>query len=181
MATCWPLYRIDAGGRRFLEIPRFDRTRRGGRLGVMSLESIHGGDAGDWSSRTEDLRRAGLVDDDVVHDVRRLQAFGELIGNTDMHAGNLAFRQTDRLPLELAPAYDMLPMLWAPGPQGELMERSFAPQPPVPAAAGEWREMLDRARDFWQRVIADARVSREFAATARAAGEVLARLGERFG
>jgi hypothetical protein len=37
------------------------------------------------------------------------------------------------------------------------------------------------AREFWSRVIADQRVSREFATTARMAGEVLTRLPERFG
>lgn len=176
---------IDAGGRRFLEVTRFDRTTAGGRSGVVSLEALHGSAVGgssvSWTDRVLDLEQAGLVDASTVRDTRRLQAFGELIGNTDMHAGNLAFRLTDELPFTLAPAYDMLPMLWAPGPQGELMERSFAPQPPVPAAAEAWREMLDLARDFWNRVIGDQRVSREFAATARAAGEALARLAERFG
>lgn len=176
---------VDAGGRRFLESPRFDRSARGGRSGVVSLHALHGGrfatGNNDWTSRILDLEQAGLVDASTVRDTRHLQAFGELIGNTDMHAGNLAFRLTDELPFTLAPAYDMLPMLWAPGPQGELMERSFAPQPPVPAAAEAWREMLDPARDFWNRVIGDQRVSREFAATARAAGEALARLAERFG
>lgn len=176
---------IDAGGRRFLEAPRFDRTSRGGRSGVVSLEALHGaavgGNPGAWTERVVPLERAGLVDAEAVHGTRRLQAFGELIGNTHMHAGNLAFHLTDELPLKLTPAYDMLPMLWAPGPQGELMDRNFAPPPPLPAAAGAWREMLPLARDFWSRVIADQRVSREFAATARAAGEVLARLAERFG
>jgi hypothetical protein len=174
---------IDAGGRRFLESPRFDRSARGGRTSVVSLEALHGGSPGpiDWNSRVLDLQRAGLVDSEAVRDTRRLLAFGELIGNTDMHAGNLAFRMTDELPFTLAPAYDMLPMLWAPGPQGELIDQTFAPQPPVPADAEAWREMLDPARDFWNRVIGDQRVSREFAATARAAGESLARLAERFG
>lgn len=176
---------IDAGGRRFLEAPRFDRTSRGGRSGVVSLEALHGsaigGNPGAWTERVVPLERAGLVDAAALRDTRRLQAFGELIGNTDMHAGNLAFRLTDEPPFAMTPAYDMLPMLWAPGPQGELMDRHFAPQPPVPAAAEAWREMLDPAREFWSRVISDQRVSREFAATARSAGEVLARLAERFG
>jgi len=176
---------IDAGGRRFLESPRFDRTPRGGRSGVVSLEALHsaaiGGNPGTWTERVLELEQSGLVNEKAVQDTRRLQAFGELIGNTDMHAGNLAFRMTDSLPFELTPAYDMLPMLWAPGPQGELMERTFAPQPPVPAAAEAWREMLVLAREFWSRVISDQRISREFAATARMAGEVLTRLGERFG
>jgi hypothetical protein len=176
---------LDADGRRFLEVPRFDRTPPGGRNGVVSLEALHGsaigGNPSDWTSRVLDLEQVGLVNAAAVRNTRRLQAFGELIGNTDMHAGNLAFRITDTLPFELAPAYDMLPMLWAPGPQGELMDRTFAPQPPVPAAAEAWREMLSLAREFWNRVIADQRVSREFAAIARKAGDVLTRLHERFG
>lgn len=176
---------IDAGGRRFLEVPRFDRTTAGGRTGVVSLEALHrsavGGNPGAWTERVADLERLGLVDAAALRDTRRLQAFGELIGNTEMEPDNLAFRMSDSLPFTLAPAYDMLPMLWAPGPQGELMDRVFAPQPPVPAAADAWREMLGHAREFWNRVIADQRVSREFAATARAAGETLARLAERFG
>lgn len=176
---------IDAGGRRFLEIPRFDRSTAGGRAGVVSLEALHraaaGGNPGAWTERVADLERIGLVDAAALRDTRRLQAFGELIGNTGMAPDNLAFRMSDSLPFTLAPAYDMLPMLWAPGPQGELMDRVFAPEPPVPAAAEAWREMLVLAREFWNRIIADQRVSRDFAATARAAGETLARLAERFG
>jgi hypothetical protein len=176
---------IDAGGRRFLELPRFDRTTAGGRYGVVSLAALHGavagGNPGDWTERALALERIGLVDAPTLGDVRRLQAFGELIGNIGMEAGDLAFRMSDSLPFTLAPAYDMLPMLWAPGTQGELMERTFAPQPPLPASAEAWREMLGMAREFWNRVIGDQRVSREFAATARAAGETLARLADRFG
>jgi hypothetical protein len=176
---------MDAGGRRFLEAPRFDRPPRGGRNGVVSLEALHGSAVGgnppDWTERVLELERAGLVDASAVRDTRRLQAFGELIGNTDMHAGNLAFRMSDELPFALAPSYDMLPMLWAPGPQGELIERSFAPQPPLPASMEAWREMLDRARDFWTRVSGDPRVSRDSAAAARGADGMLARLARRFG
>jgi len=176
---------IDAGGRRFLEAPRFDRTPAGGRSGVVSLEALHasavGGNPGTWTERILDLERAGLVNAAAVRDTRLLQAFGELIGNTDMHAGNLAFRMTDALPFELTPAYDMLPMLWAPDFQGELVDRTFAPPPPLPAAAEAWREMLPLAQDFWNRVIADQRISHEFAATAQQAGETLTRFRGRFG
>lgn len=176
---------IDAGGRRFLEAPRFDRTPRGGRRGAVSLEALHAAACGglpvDWTGRVLDLEAAGLVDQESVRQTRRLQAFGELIGNTDMHAGNLAFRMSDDLPFTVAPAYDMLPMLWAPGPQGELSERSFAPRPPLPAAAVEWREMLGLARDFWLRVAGDERISPNFRSTAKAAGGVLTQLSASFG
>lgn len=176
---------IDAGGRRFLESPRFDRTPQGGRRGAVSLEALHaaacGGLPPDWTGRVLDLEAAGLVDQESVRQTRRLQAFGELIGNTDMHAGNLAFRMGDELPFTLTPAYDMLPMLWAPGPQGELSERSFAPRPPLPAAAAEWREMLGLAREFWQRVAGDERISGNFRASAGSAGTVLTQLSASFG
>jgi hypothetical protein len=49
-----------------------------------------------------------------------LQAFGVLIGNTDMHAGNLSFVSEHGRPYQLAPAYDMLPMGFAPRTGGEI-------------------------------------------------------------
>lgn len=180
-----PCRLIDAGGRRFLEIARWDRTPQGGRRGYVSLGALQGALSGesrtDWTGRVVDLHGAGLVDAATIHESRRLQAFAEFVGAVGPLSGDLHFQFTDTLPLALAPLAGLAPLFWAPGPQGELMERNFAPQPPVPASAEAWREMLPLAREFWVRVIADQRVSREFAATARAAGEVLARLAERFG
>lgn len=53
---------------------------------------------------------------------RALLTFGHLIGNTDMHSGNLSLRVTVADLLQrrfsgrftLAPVYDMLPMRWRP-------------------------------------------------------------------
>lgn len=175
---------LDAGERRFLEVPRFDRSTQGGRTGVVSLGALHGSAIGsmrtDWVSRVTELAEEGFVSESALRDTRRLQAFGELIGNTDMHAGNLAFRLTDALPFELTPAYDMLPMIWAPSPQGELVERSFEPRPPLPGSAEAWREMLGLARDYWQRVTADLRISESSRNRASAAGIYLERLASRF-
>ena len=105
-----------------------------------------------------------------------LQAFGELIGNTDMHFGNLTLWLDDALPFRVAPAYDMLPMLWAPGPQGELSERRFSPDPPVPGASDAWREAAGWAAEFWQNLSDDARLSPEFAGFAREAMTTVDRL-----
>jgi len=123
-----------------------------------------------------DLQRAGLVDDDALWAARRLQAFGELIGNTDMHFGNLSFWFDDRLPFRVAPAYDMLPMLWAPGPLGELMERRFNPAPPAPSMLAAWREAAPWAAEFWQDLAADERLTGEFARFAREASATVRRL-----
>jgi len=165
---------LDAGGRRFLEIPRFDRIGAGGRRGVVSLEalatSVLGNLSRDWIEAVSELHRRCLIDEDSLATVRRLHAFGELIGNTDMHFGNLAFFLDDTLPLRVTPSYDMLPMLWAPGNQGELIERRFSPAPPLPAMADSWREAAGWAEEFWSRVIADPRLSPEFRQIALGAG-----------
>jgi serine/threonine protein kinase HipA of HipAB toxin-antitoxin module len=50
--------------------------------------------------------------------VADLYWFGRLIGNSDMHPGNLGFHLVDARPLELAPAHDMLPMFLAPSRTG---------------------------------------------------------------
>lgn len=175
---------LDAGGRRFLEVPRFDRTAAGGRRGVITLESLHaaaiGSHAREWTGAVAELERAGLTDGAALGIVRRLQAFGELIGNTDMHFGNLSFWLDDAVPFRVAPAYDMLPMLWAPGPQGELVRRVFAPAPPVPAAMSAWREATLWAGEFWRNLAADTRISQEFAAFAGDAQEQLAGLRRRY-
>jgi hypothetical protein len=51
-----------------------------------------------------------------------LWAFGQLIGNTDMHNGNLSFMSEENCPLELSPVYDMLPMTFAPTSGGGLRD-----------------------------------------------------------
>ncbi|MEI6654392.1 MAG: type II toxin-antitoxin system HipA family toxin YjjJ [Verrucomicrobiota bacterium] len=172
---------IDAAGRRFLEVPRFDRVGADGRRGVVSLESLHASAIGhgarrDWPTAALELKQEGLVDAEAVATIRRLHAFGELIGNTDMHFGNLSFWLEETLPFHVAPAYDMLPMLWAPGLQGEIVNRTFSPAPPLPAAQAQWREAMDWATAFWQRVAADARLSADFMNFANAARETLRRL-----
>jgi hypothetical protein len=172
---------MDAAGRRFLEIPRFDRVGASGRRGVVSLESLHAAALAsvtqrDWPTAVLELQQAGLVDAAAVAAVRRLYAFGELIGNTDMHFGNLAFWLNDTLPFQLAPAYDMLPMQWAPTMHGEIIERNFAPAPPLPAAQESWHQALGWAAEFWRRVAGDSRISAPFLRIAEQARRTLRKL-----
>lgn len=176
---------LDAAGRRFLEIPRFDRMGPGGRRGVVSLEalasSLIGSLSRNWLEATAEFDRRGLLESGSFATIQRLHAFGELIGNTDMHFGNLAFFLDDTLPFRVTPAYDMLPMLWAPGSQGELIERQFAPVPPLPAMTEPWREAAGWAEDFWNRVAADIRLAPEFARIADDARAMVARLRRHVG
>jgi hypothetical protein len=175
---------FDVGGRRFLEVVRYDRVGAHGRRGTISLEALHAalaeGAAIDWLTATEALARAALVDDAGLAAVRRLGSFGELIGNTDMHFGNLSFWFDDTLPFRPAPAYDMLPMVWAPTPQGEIGERAFAPRAPMPGLLAEWSEVAVWAEVYWQRVAASPDVSAEFAGRARTAGALVTRMRAQF-
>jgi len=176
---------LDAGGRRFLEVPRFDRSPGGGRRGVVSLAALHGSAIGaghnDWPTQALELGDTGLMDAAGTAIVRRLHAFGDLIGNTDMHTGNLAFWLEESLPFHPAPAYDMLPMLWAPGPQGEIIPRVFRPGLPLPAARPAWLEAYPMALAFWQNAAADPRLSPEFLTFAWQAMDTLGKLRQQVG
>jgi len=176
---------LEAAGRRFLETSRYDRVGARGRRGVVSLRALHeafgGADTTAWPVAAAHLHARGLIDGAALRSVRLRHAFGTLIGNVDMHFGNLAFFLSDALPLRLAPAYDMLPMLWAPVPGQATPAPTFAPAPPLPVELSEWNEAAAWATEFWARVSGDARVSAEFAGHARAAGAQVARMREVFG
>ncbi len=175
---------LDAAGRRFLETPRYDRVGARGRRGVVSLRALHGAFSGPdttaWPVAAAHLHARGLIDDAALRSVRLRHAFGTLIGNTDMHFGNLAFFLGDARPLRLAPAYDMLPMLWAPTPGQATPMPVFAPAPPMPGELPGWTEAATWAEDFWTRVAVDPLVSAGFAAIARAAGAQVVRMREVF-
>ncbi len=98
-----------------------------------------------------------------------------------MHFGNLAFFLDHTLPFRVTPAYDMLPMLWAPGSQGELIDRQVPPAPPLPAMTEPWREAAGWAEHSGRRVSGDVRLSAEFARIADNARAVLAQLRRHVG
>lgn len=99
-----------------------------------------------------------------------LDTFGDLIGNTDRHFGNLSFfAEEAREPkLTLAPVYDMLPMILAPAGT-QLVERSFAPRSPTASNLHLWHEVAEHALGYWSDLgkakelsAGFRRVSREF-------------------
>ena len=115
--------RIVAGeGRTFLEVERFDRHGWFGRSPLISLATLDaallGDGSGDWTRLAGRLQAIGLLAPDDVQRVQLLWWYGRLIANSDMHTGNLSFRPQQSL--ALAPTYDMLPMLYAPLPGGEV-------------------------------------------------------------
>lgn len=150
------------GSRTFLEVDRFDRHGEFGRSGVCTWSSLNAaliGFAGkSWLAGADALFKRRLISAEVARDIRRLWHFGQLIANTDMHDGNLAF-----LPgLALSPAYDMLPMLYAPQRGVELVARAYTPQVPLPGERDDWVLCAEAALVFWHRAAADSRISPGF-------------------
>lgn len=144
---------FDFGGQRFLEVPRFDRVGQFGRIGVFSLRALDAEFVGDasapWPSLVSRLAAGGHVDADAVAGAALLWAFGTLIGNTDMHAGNLSFVSPHGRPYQLAPAYDVLPMGFAPGSGGAIVN-TLPPASQSATVDGEtWRAALQLAERFF--------------------------------
>ena len=105
-----------------------------------------------------------------------LDAFGALIANTDRHHGNVSLLLHQHR-WQLAPAYDMLPMFYAPV-AGEVVERDWASQSPRPNAhtLSVWPQAKALALQFWERAAGDARIGEEFRVVARVNGGVVQRL-----
>lgn len=109
---------------RFLEIERFDRQGALGRIGVVSLEALDAEFVGlasePWPVIAKLLSKQKLITQQDAQQVGLLWAFGNLIGNCDMHNGNLSFLLKEGPPYSLAPCYDMTPMSFAPSSAGRL-------------------------------------------------------------
>lgn len=161
---------LQSGSRTFLEVERFDRRGEWGRLPLVSLSSLDaaliGRGSGAWPELVEQLVKAGMVETGAVYGSQVLWWFGRLIANSDMHLGNLSFQYdpdgNDRAIFYLAPAYDMLPMLYAPLSGGEVPPRQFVPELPLPREAEAWKQAYAAALAFWDAVSHDSRVSMPF-------------------
>lgn len=155
---------IEADSRIFLEVTRFDRVGEHGRIGVISLGAFddeHYGRRDDWFSAADRLERDRRLNVSDVESLRIMSAFGGLIANTDRHFGNISFIIDHSGALSLAPAYDQLPMLYAPS-SGQVIDREFTIELPQSNALAAWKIALPLAEDFWQRVVEHPLVSQSF-------------------
>jgi len=156
----------DQGDQRFLEVERFDRIGRDGRRGLFSLSALDaefvGSALSPWPVLVEQLARQHVVVAEAVRGAQELFAFGRLIGNSDMHTGNLSFVSDRGRPYVLAPAYDMLPMVFAPRSGGGLSHQLPALELHSSVAHEVWPAMLVLARDYSVRLRGDPRFSGNF-------------------
>lgn len=162
---------VETPRRTHLASRRFDRLPRPGdatgRRHVVPLDAVHAafvpGPRQHWAASCAVLARQRRLPAEAPAQALALLQFGRLIGNTDMHFGNLSLLVASPEALAagrftLAPVYDMLPMRWRPdAATGRLDLDPFTPEPAdlaSPAAAV--------ARGFWMQAEADAGFSRGF-------------------
>jgi len=157
---------LDHAGQRFLEVERFDRVGTLGRRAVISLAAFDAEYVGaahqTWPVLTKSLLNQGVITPQSGSLTELLWAYGVLIGNTDMHSGNLSFVSEHGRPYALAPAYDMTPMAFAPSSSGRLQDHI----PPFQLHAGvshdHWRNALALAQVFLASVQASTQFSLNF-------------------
>ena len=124
------------------------------------------GDIDNWAATALRLEARGLITAADARHLCLLEAYGQLIANTDRHYGNISFvLQGDDW--ALSPAYDMLPMLYMPI-HSEIVPRDFVAALPQPSAAtlAVWPQAQQLARQFWLRAAQDTRISPDFRAIA---------------
>ncbi|WP_266158778.1 type II toxin-antitoxin system HipA family toxin YjjJ [Dyella silvatica] len=175
---------IWSDGRLCLQSDRFDRIGAHGRRGVISLAAwsdAHDGVRDHWAAAAERMQQGGWLSVEAATQIQRLWWFGQMIGNTDMHFGNLAFFLDDTLPLTPSPSYDMLPMLYRPTSNGSLPSRHYQPPPPTPTTLPHWQQAVSWATVFWQRVAEHPELSADFRVIARDNRQQLIHLQQRFG
>jgi hypothetical protein len=150
--------------RTYLEVDRFDREGIEGRIGVSSLLSIDAslyGALDSWIASGLRLHRDRHIDAQMLERIQLVSTFGGLIANTDRHFGNLAFYDNYNGRFELAPVYDMLPMLFAPE-HDQILARIFQPPDPTSDTLRVWARARTRAEDYWRTLANDGRLSVEF-------------------
>ncbi len=155
----------------FLEADRFDRIGLRGRRSVLSLSAVDGflfGGRDSWSATAQRLERSHLISSDEVRKIKKLEAYCILTGDTDRHFYNLAlFPKTNSeggfelKRFELAPAFDKLPMFFAPT-ERRILDREFPTPIPNSEIIEVWNEVTDLAMEFWCHVSKDLRISANF-------------------
>lgn len=157
---------IDYCGQRFLEVERFDRI---GSLGRLALHSVSALDAefaglgtGGWPVITRILAKDRQIQPEAAVGANILWAFGTLIGNSDMHNGNLSFISEHGRPYSIAPAYDMTPMAFAPRSGGGLPDT--LPDATILGSVSNeiWRHAEVLAHKFLGRVMGEREFSHRF-------------------
>lgn len=161
--------------RTYFESARIDRIGANGRRHLLPLHAVHAafnpGAQQHWASSVAQLAAQKRIAYEAVATTQTLYAFGQLIGNTDMHFGNLGViaespQEIAKGRFTLAPCYDMLPMRFAPGAHSDLEYTAFGAELSAALPDGVAGTAHAMAKEFWRRVSDETQASsswREFA------------------
>ncbi|ADP10112.1 hypothetical protein EJP617_04310 [Erwinia sp. Ejp617] len=151
-------------GQLFLEVVRFDRTGENGRRSMVSLEAVQAefiGNSHHWPAALRQLVQQKRLSERDAQRGTLQWAFGRLIANGDMHAGNLSFFLTEG-GLRLTPAYDMLPMSFAPNSAGYMRDSAVELRLDDSVSQHHWQTALEMAGQYWQLISAEGAFSAGF-------------------
>jgi hypothetical protein len=130
-------------------------------LAALDAEFVGRGTGG-WPLTARRLATDGQIRPEAAHAADLLWAFGTLIGNADMHSGNLSFVSEQGRPYAIAPAYDMTPMAFAPRSGGGLPDTIAESTVHASVANATWSRAEGLARAFLAQVTAATGFSQRF-------------------
>jgi hypothetical protein len=149
---------VESATRTFLLSRRFDRTAQFGYRHLVAAAAVHEHfvqtPRQHWVGTCRALVDLNLLSSGDLSTATQAYVFGQFIGNTDMHFGNLSFFVQDviRPRFELAPIYDMLPMMWRPSIHSGSLDaeplnapHALAVDPALTDAARDWAVV------YWER------------------------------
>jgi hypothetical protein len=141
---------VEAGKLRCLIVDRFDRIGMRGRLSVLTLGAASERVGGSWTDAAQALAERNLLRREDLHRVALLDAFGALIANTDRHHHNVLLF-SERGSYTLAPAFDQLPMAYAPPASGHFRNTPIEEPVPTVNTLAAWDRAREIATRFWRK------------------------------
>ena len=144
---------VDLPGLRCLLVDRFDRVGANGRRSVVTLAAAGQIVAGSWTDSAEKMHSSNELSDAGLRRVALLDAYGALIANTDRHHYNLLLYPSGD-GYSVAPAFDQLPMAYAPPASGNLRNSAIHQPHAAVNTIDVWDEARQLANQFWQRAAA---------------------------
>ena len=149
---------VESATRTYLLSRRFDRTAQYGYRHLVAAAAVHAQfvqtPRQHWVGTCLALVELNLLSSGDLSTAIQAYVFGQYIGNTDMHFGNLSFWVQDvvRPRFELAPIYDMLPMMWRPNIHSGSLDAEPLRQPPALAVDPALTDAVrDWAVAYWER------------------------------
>lgn len=169
----------------FLDVERFDRIGVRGRRAVITLAALddfYFGIRDHWTGAAQRLLMDQRLSWVEARKLRLLDAFGALIADSDRHFYNIAFfaefdvsQPLEPTQLRLAPAFDKLPMFFAPA-AGQVVSREWKTPVPSPDWIDVWGEAVRMASEFWERIEKNATISAGFRKIAQDCASKVVRL-----